>query len=69
MNIHIQENIDSYRIVVYKEDLLQIGRTIEELAAQLKEASGFCGKPLGRYEYSYDPKDMSYILFIYKGDI
>lgn len=69
MNIHIQENIDSYRVVVYKEDLLQIGRTVEELAQQLKEASGLVGKPLGKYEYSYDPKDMSYILFIYKGDI
>lgn len=64
--MYIQENITNYRVVIYQEDLLQIGQTIEELAANLKEASGFCGKPLGKYEYSYDPKDMSYILFIQK---
>ena len=66
MKIHIQENITNYRVVVYKEDLLDIGKTIEELAQQLREASALTGKPLGRYEYSYDPKDMSYILFIEK---
>lgn len=64
--MHIQENITNYRIVVYREDLLDIGQTIEELAKNLKEASGLTGKPLGKYTYSYDPKDMSYILFIEK---
>lgn len=64
--MHIQENITNYRIVVYREDLLDIGQTIEELANNLKEASGLIGKPLGKYQYSYDPKDMSYILFIEK---
>lgn len=64
--MHIQENIQNYRIVVYQEDLLDIGQTIEELANNLKEASGLIGKPLGKYQYSYDPKDMSYILFIEK---
>ncbi len=64
--MHIQENITNYRVVVYREDLLQINQTIEELANNLKEASGLVGKPLGKYEYSYDPRDMSYILFIEK---
>lgn len=64
--MHVQENITNYRIVVYREDLLDIGQTIEELANNLIEASGLCGKPLGKYQYSYDPKDMSYILFIEK---
>lgn len=64
--MHIQENITNYRIVVYREDLLDTGQTIEELANNLKEASGLIGKPLGKYQYSYDPKDMSYILFIEK---
>lgn len=43
-----------------------MGQTIEELANNLIEASGLVGKPLGKYQYSYDPKDMSYILFIEK---
>lgn len=64
--MHIQENITNYRVVVYREDLLQINQTIEELANNLKEASGLVGKPLGRYEYTYDPKDMSWVLFIEK---
>lgn len=64
--MHIQENITNYRIVIYQEDLLDIGQTIEELAANLKEASGLIGKPLGKYQYSYDPKDMSWVLFIEK---
>lgn len=64
--MHIQENITNYRVVVYREDLLQINQTIEELANNLKEASGLVGKPLGRYEYTYDPRDMSWVLFIEK---
>ena len=64
--MHIQENIQNYRIVVEYSDLLQIGQTIEELANNLKEASGLCGKPLGNYTYTYDPADMSWILFIEK---
>lgn len=64
--MHIQENITNYRIVVYREDLLQINQTIEELANNLKEASGLVGKPLGKYEYTYDPRDMSWVLFIEK---
>lgn len=64
--MHIQENITNYRVVVYREDLLQINQTIEELANNLKEASGLVGKPLGKYEYTYDPKDMSWVLFIEK---
>lgn len=64
--MYIQENITNYRIVVYREDLLDIGQTIEELANNLKEASSLIGKPLGKYQYSYNPKDMSYILFIEK---
>lgn len=64
--MHIQENITNYRIVVYREDLLDIGQTIEELANNLKEASGLIGKPLGKYQYTYDPKDMSWVLFIEK---
>lgn len=64
--MHIQENINNYRVVIYREDLLQIGQTIEELANNLKEASGLVGKPLGKYTYTYDPKDMSWVLFIEK---
>ena len=64
--MHIQENITNYRIVVYQEDLLNIGQTIEELANNLKEASGLVGKPLGKYQYTYDPRDMSWVLFIDK---
>lgn len=64
--MHIQENITNYRVVVYREDLLQINQTIEELANNLKEASGLVGKPLGKYEYTYDPRDMSWVLFIEK---
>ena len=64
--MNIQENIHNYRIVVYKEDLLDIGKSIVELAEQMREASALTGKPLGNYEYSYDPRDMSYILFIEK---
>ena len=64
--MHIQENITNYRIVVYYEDLLNIGQTIEELANNLKEASGLIGKPLGEYKYTYDPRDMSWVLFIEK---
>lgn len=64
--MHIQENITNYRVVVYQEDLLDIGQTIEELANNLKEASGLVGKPLGKYQYTYDPKDMSWVLFIEK---
>lgn len=64
--MHIQENITNYRVVVYREDLLQLDQTIEELANNLKEASGLVGKPLGKYEYTYDPKDMSWVLFIEK---
>lgn len=64
--MHIQENITNYRIVVYREDLLDIGQTIEELVNNLKEASGLVGKPLGKYQYIYDPKDMSWVLFIEK---
>lgn len=64
--MHIQENITNYRIVVLREDLLDIGQTIEELANNLKEASGLVGKPLGKYQYTYDPKDMSWVLFIEK---
>lgn len=66
MNIHIQENIHNYRVVIYKEDLMDIGKTIVELAQDLREASALIGKPLGNYQYSYDPIDMSYILFIDK---
>ena len=45
---------------------MEIGKTIVELAQELREASALIGKPLGNYEYSYDPMDMSYILFIDK---
>lgn len=62
----IQENIQNYRVVVYREDLITVGQTIEELIENLIEASGLVDKPLGAYSYSYDPKDMSYLIFIEK---
>ena len=62
----IQENIDNYRIVLYQEDLLDIGQTMEELVANLQEASGLCGKPLGKYTQTYDPIDRSWVIFIEK---
>lgn len=64
--MNIQEYIQSYRIVVYEKDLLQIGQTIEELVDNLKEASGLCGKPLGEAISTYDPNDMSWVIFIEK---
>lgn len=64
--MHIQENITNYRVVIYREDLLQLNQTLEQLVNNLKEASGLCEKPLGKYEYTYDPKDMCWVLFIEK---
>ncbi len=64
--MHIRENITNYRVVVNQEDLKQIGQTLEELIENLIEASGLCGKPLGQYTYTYDPADMSWIIFIEK---
>lgn len=64
--MYIQENIENYRIIVYQEDLIQVGQTIEEVIANLKEASGLVGKPLGKHTYSHDPTDNSWLIFIEK---
>lgn len=64
--MHIQENINNYRIVVNEEDLLNIGQTIEELINNLAEASELCNKPLGEYVQTYDPKDRTWVIFIEK---
>lgn len=64
--MHIRENITNYRVVVTREDLLQIGKSLEQFIEDLIEASGLVGKPLGAYEYTYDPADMSWVIFIQK---
>lgn len=64
--MHIQENINNYRIVVNEEDLLNIGQTIEELINNLSEASELCNKPLGEFTQTYDPKDRTWVIYIEK---
>lgn len=64
--MHIQENLTNYRIIIYPEDIREIGYTFEQIIENLIEASGLINKPLGKYEYTYDPKDMSYVVFIEK---
>ena len=62
----IHENIDNYRIILYQEDLLDYGQTMEQIIENLKEASGLCGKPLGKHTQTYDPRDMTWTIFIEK---
>lgn len=63
--MHIRENIDNYRVVVSQEDLIQIGKTLEQFIEDLIEASGLVGKPLGDYQIEECP-DNSWIIFIQK---
>lgn len=63
--MHIRENIDNYRVVVSQEDLIQIGKTLEQFIEDLIEASGLVGKPLGEYQIEACP-DRSWIIFIQK---
>lgn len=64
--MHIRENLTNYRVVVNQEDLIQIGKSLEQFIEDLIEASGLVGKPLSTYEYTYDPKDMTWVIFIEK---
>ena len=64
--MHIQENIENYRIIVYPNDLIEIGQSLCELINNLKEASGLCGKPLGKHTITQDPIDKNWVIFIDK---
>lgn len=62
----IKENITDYEVTLYHEDLLVMDQTMEQIVANLQEASGLVGKPLGEYRYTYNPKDMSWVIIIKK---
>lgn len=60
----IQENTTNYRLVIYPEDVKYY--SLEELIENLKEASGLCGKPLGKYTYIHYPAERMWVVFIDK---
>lgn len=62
----IHEYLDNYRIYIEQADLLQIGKTAEQIIEDLKEASDLIGKPLGNHSSTYDPSDGSWVIFIDK---
>lgn len=41
-------------------------QTMEQIVANLQEASGLVGKPLGAYEYTYNPIEMCWVIIIKK---
>lgn len=64
MNIH--ENIFNYRIEIEYEDLLILGKSLDEAIRDLIEASGLVGKPLGEYRYTQDPVERKWVVIIDK---
>ena len=62
----IRENITNYEVTLYQEDLLVMHQTMEEIIANLKEASSLVNKPLGEHRHTYNPKDMSWVIIIDK---
>ena len=64
----IYEQFDNYRIIVYQEDLIQLGKSIDQVIEDMIEASALVGKPLKGYTYEHNFYDHSYLVFIEKGE-
>lgn len=63
----IKENIFDYEIIIDQQDLIDYGRSMEAIMADLIEASHLIKKPLSdNYEYTYEPIDMCWHIRIKK---
>lgn len=63
----IKENILDYEITINQEDLVDYGKSMEQIMADLIEASYLIDKPLfDDYECTYEPKDMCWHIRIKK---
>lgn len=63
----IHENLTNYRVIIYQEDLIQIGKTVKQIIDDLIEASHLINKPLSdNYKITEDPRDRSWVIFLEK---
>ena len=62
----IHEDDTQYKILIYKEDLIITGYTLDELIFNLIEASSLIGNPLGEYFVKEDIVNQSWTVYIKK---
>ena len=63
----IKENIFDYEIIIYPQDLIDYGKSMEVIMEDLIEASHLIKKPLSQnYEYTYEPIDRCWHIRIKK---
>lgn len=63
----IKENIFDYEITINQEDLVDYGKSMEQIMDDLIEASYLIKKPLSSdYEYRYEPSERTWHIRIKK---
>ena len=63
----IKENIFDYDITINQQDLINCGKSMEQIMEDLIEASYLIHKPLSSdYKYRYEPSEMTWNIKINK---